>query len=86
MPIQQSPKQHYDVVIIGAGMAGLTLSRQLLLYTNKSILLIDKRMNPPAEAPQKYGESLVQLSGYYLSKVLDLEEHLLVNQIGRAHV
>ncbi|MEQ1945590.1 MAG: hypothetical protein ABL995_00270 [Bryobacteraceae bacterium] len=79
MPIQQSPKEHYDVVIIGAGMAGLTLSRQLLLYTNKSVLLIDKRMSPPEEAPQKYGESLVQLSGYYLSKVLDLEEHLLVN-------
>jgi flavin-dependent dehydrogenase len=69
----------YDVVIIGAGLAGLTLSRHLLLYTNKTVLLLDKRKNPPREAPQKYGESLVQCSGYYFSKVLDLEEYLLIN-------
>jgi len=67
-------KDRYDVVIIGAGLAGLTLSRHLLLYTNKSVLLVDKRKNPPREAPQKYGESLVQCSGYYFSKVLDLQE------------
>jgi 2-polyprenyl-6-methoxyphenol hydroxylase-like FAD-dependent oxidoreductase len=72
------PKSYYDVVIVGTGLAGLTLSRQLLLYTNKSVLLIDKRVNPPKEAPQKYGESLVQCSGYYFSRVLDLEEHLLI--------
>jgi flavin-dependent dehydrogenase len=71
-------KEH-DVVIIGAGLAGLTLARHLLLYTDKTVLLLDKWNNPPHEAPQKYGESLVQCSGYYFSKVLDLEEYLLIN-------
>lgn len=66
----------YDVLIIGAGLAGLTLARHLLLYTDSSILLLDKRQ-APSQRSQKVGESLVQLSGYYLSKVLDLEEHLL---------
>jgi flavin-dependent dehydrogenase len=72
-------RAQYDVVIIGAGLAGLTLSRHLLLYTNKRVLVLDKRLDPPGEAPQKYGESLVQSSGYYFAKVLDLEEHLLIN-------
>src|SRR5216684_7808757 len=67
---------HYDVVIIGAGLAGLSLSRQLLLNSEKRILLLDKRsMIPPSH--QKVGEATVQLSAYYFSKVLDLEEHLL---------
>ena len=66
----------YDVTIISAGLAGLTLARHLLLHTNKTVLLLDKRADPPGPT-QKVGESLVQLSGYYLSKVLDLEEHLL---------
>src|SRR3954464_8244714 len=69
----------YDVAILGAGLAGLTLARHLLLYTDKTILLLDKRTDPPSQAPQKYGESLVQCSGYYLSRVLDLEEYLLIN-------
>jgi flavin-dependent dehydrogenase len=79
MPATGQPRKSYDVVIIGTGLAGLTLSRQLMLYTNKSVLLLDKRVNPPREAPQKYGESLVQCSGYYFSRVLDLEEYLLIN-------
>lgn len=67
---------HCDVVIIGAGIAGLSLARQLLLNCDKRILLVDKRAQiPPAR--QKVGESCVQVSGYYFSKVLDLEEHLL---------
>jgi 2-polyprenyl-6-methoxyphenol hydroxylase-like FAD-dependent oxidoreductase len=69
----------YDVVIVGAGLAGLSLARQLLLQTDKTVLLLDKHADPPRR-PQKVGESLVQLGGYYFSKVLDLEEHLLVNQ------
>ncbi|MEK6279427.1 MAG: hypothetical protein AABN95_03660 [Acidobacteriota bacterium] len=71
-----STKENYDVLIIGAGLAGLALARQLLLNTDKSILLIDRRTEfPPAK--QKVGEATVQMSAYYFSKVLDLEEHLL---------
>src|SRR5271163_4553688 len=72
-------KGHYDVVIIGAGLAGLSLAAQLLKYTGKSVLLLDKWDDPPRPT-QKVGESLVQLSGYYFSKILDLEEYLLINQ------
>src|SRR5215831_5863567 len=69
-------RSDYDVVILGAGLAGLTLARQLLLQSQKRVLLLEKRSQiPPAR--QKVGEATVQVSGYYLSKVLDLEEHLL---------
>ena len=71
-----SDNGRYDVIVVGAGLAGLTLARQLLLYTDRTILLLDKREDP-AGGSQKVGESLVQLAGYYLSKTLDLEEHLL---------
>lgn len=67
---------HFNVVIVGAGLAGLSLARQLLLNSEKTILLLEKRTQIPM-ALQKYGEATVQLSAYYLSKVLDLEEHLL---------
>jgi flavin-dependent dehydrogenase len=66
---------HYDVVIIGAGLAGLALARQLLLYSDKKILLVDRRSEVPPKK-QKVGESTVQVSAYYYAKVLDLEEHL----------
>jgi flavin-dependent dehydrogenase len=71
--------EHPDVVIIGAGLAGLTLARQLLLYSDKTVLLLDKRPDVPTPR-QKYGESTVQVGAYYYSKVLDLEEYLLRRQ------
>jgi flavin-dependent dehydrogenase len=68
---------HYDVVIVGAGLAGLSLARQLLLASGSvRILNIDKRRQVPQEG-QKVGEATVQVSGYYFSKVLELEEYLL---------
>jgi 2-polyprenyl-6-methoxyphenol hydroxylase-like FAD-dependent oxidoreductase len=63
-------------VILGAGIAGLTLARQLLMYSDKKVLLLEKRSHIPPER-QKVGESNVQVQGYYLSKILDMEEHLL---------
>jgi len=68
----------YDVIITGAGLAGLTLARQLMLYTERKVLVLDKLENPPGKS-QKVGESLVQLGGYYFSKTLELEEHLLTH-------
>ena len=70
-------KTHYDVVIIGGGLAGLSLARQLLLSSDSlTILQFDKRLTVP-QAGQKVGEATVQVSGYYFSKVLALEEYLL---------
>jgi flavin-dependent dehydrogenase len=68
--------EHYGVLIIGAGLAGLSLARQILLTSDQRILLVDKQAEIPRQR-QKVGEATVQVSGYYLSKVLDLEEHLL---------
>src|SRR5689334_23087807 len=67
---------HYDVAILGAGLAGLSLARQTLLRADKKILLLDRSPDVPTKR-QKLGESTVQLGGYYLSKVLDLEEYLM---------
>ena len=76
MQPDKSSNKYYDVVIIGAGLAGLALARQLLLETDKTVLLLERRaVIPPPR--QKVGEATVQLSAYYFSKVLDLEEHLL---------
>jgi flavin-dependent dehydrogenase len=69
----------YDIVIIGAGLAGLSLARQTLLRSKKKILLLDRAAEVPTKR-QKVGESTVQVGGYYLSKVLDLEEYLLREQ------
>jgi flavin-dependent dehydrogenase len=69
--------QDVDVFIIGAGLAGLSLARQLLLADDAvTIVEVDKRRQVPPPG-QKVGEATVQVSGYYWSKVLDLEEYLL---------
>ncbi|HEX6903135.1 MAG TPA: lycopene cyclase family protein, partial [Thermoanaerobaculia bacterium] len=66
-----------DVLIIGAGLAGLTLARHLLLEKpDINILMIDRQAEIPSPK-QKVGEATVQVSGYYYSRVLEMEEHLL---------
>ena len=66
----------HDVILIGAGLAGLSLARQLLLETDKTVLVLDR--SPVVPVPrQKVGEATVQCSGYYFGRVLGLEEYLL---------
>ncbi len=67
-----------DVLITGAGLAGLTLARQLLLSRPEiRILMVDRAAEIPSPK-QKVGEATVQVSGYYYSRVLEMEEHLLL--------
>lgn len=65
-----------DVLILGGGLAGLTLARHLLRETDRRVLLLERRQEIPTHR-QKVGESTVQVAGYYLSKVLGLETYLL---------
>ncbi|MFL6293106.1 MAG: FAD-dependent oxidoreductase [Thermoanaerobaculia bacterium] len=70
-------KRDVDVLIVGAGLAGLTLARQLLLSRPEiEILMLDRLAEIPSPK-QKVGEATVQMSGYYYSRVLEMEEHLL---------
>lgn len=68
-----------DVVILGGGLAGLCLARQLLLETDRRVLLVERGEVLPSPR-QKVGESTVQLAGDYLGRVLDLEHYLLHEQ------
>jgi 2-polyprenyl-6-methoxyphenol hydroxylase-like FAD-dependent oxidoreductase len=75
----ESTNLQCDVLILGAGLAGLTLARQLLLtYPDKRVVMVNRRAEIPSPK-QKVGEATVQVSGYYYSRVLELEEHLLRN-------
>lgn len=74
-----------DVAILGGGLAGLTLARQLRrANADLSILVLEKQAYPVPEAAYKVGESTVELGSYYLRDVLGLTEHLESCQLFKA--
>lgn len=75
-------QERYDVVIMGAGLAGLTLARQLSLWLpHISVILIEQKQRPLAEAAHKVGESSVEIAGVYFADVLKLRSYFEVRQI-----
>lgn len=70
-------KSKYDVVILGGGLAGLSLSIQLKRSNpNISILVIEKSNNAAPTAAHKVGESTVELASHYFRNVLGLKDYL----------
>ena len=70
-------ENYYDVVICGAGIAGLTLARQLKhQLPDISIVLLDRLSRPLPEATFKVGEATTELGSYYLTEILQLEDYL----------
>ena len=77
-----STETAYDAVILGGGLAGLTLARQLHLEApHIRVLVVEKRKHPVREAAFKVGESSVEIGAHYLQVVLGLEPHLRAGQL-----
>ncbi|RJQ75647.1 NAD(P)/FAD-dependent oxidoreductase [Pseudonocardiaceae bacterium YIM PH 21723] len=72
----------YDVVILGGGMAGLTLSLQLRqTQPDIRLIVIESQLHPVPEAAHKVGESTVEISAHYLADILGLKDHLDDHQL-----
>jgi flavin-dependent dehydrogenase len=68
---------HYDVAILGGGLAGLTLALQLKRKRPEtSILVLEKRAGPPPRAAFKVGESTLEVGAHYFADVCGLRDHL----------
>ncbi|MFC2175885.1 NAD(P)/FAD-dependent oxidoreductase [Bacteroidota bacterium] len=74
--------KHYDTIILGGGLAGLTLAMQLKQQnTDIKILVLEKRDGSAPDAAHKVGESTVELATHYLREVLNLKDYMDEHQL-----
>jgi flavin-dependent dehydrogenase len=72
----------HDVLIMGGGLAGLTLALQLRQrHPDLDIVVVERRQHPVPEARHKVGESTVEIGAHYFEHVLGLGEHLRGQQL-----
>ncbi|MBS9390578.1 MAG: tryptophan 7-halogenase [Dolichospermum sp. WA123] len=73
-------EQEYDVVIMGAGFAGVCQARHLLLkIPNIRVALIDPRPEDRTDKDLKIGESTVEIATLFICKELGLYEYAIEN-------
>ena len=66
-----------DVVVLGGGLAGLTLAIQLRQRDPAlAVTVLERRAHPVPEAAFKVGESTVEIGAHYFAEVLGLRQHL----------
>ncbi len=71
-----------DVVIMGGGLAGLTLALQLRRrFPALDVTVLERTRHPVPIAAHKVGESSVEIGARYFDTVLGLKEHLRTRQL-----
>lgn len=73
---------NYDVVIMGAGFAGLCQARHLMLkIPNIRVALVAPCAEEPSVKEPKIGESALEIAALFLAKELGLHEYLIENHL-----
>ena len=71
-----------EVVILGGGLAGLTLALQLRArLPSLTITVLERNAHPVPESAHKVGESTVEVGAHYLDSVVGLKSHLHEQQL-----
>ena len=80
MPHTSNPQP--DVLIMGGGLAGMTLALQLRKRLPEiDVLVLERRPHPVPLACHKVGESSVEIGAHYFEHTLGLKEHLQGQQL-----
>jgi len=78
MTMTLTQTHEYDVVIMGAGFAGVCQARHLLLNVpGIQVAIVDPRSPERAEKDLKVGESLIEVAALFLAKELGLHDYLI---------
>ncbi len=73
---------HNRVLVLGGGLAGLTLALQLRQrFAQLEVVVLERRNHPVPISAHKVGESTVEIGAHYFANVLGLKEHLQTAQL-----
>lgn len=76
------PAESHDVVIVGGGLAGLTLALQLRQASpGIAVTVLERNRFPVPAATHKVGEATVEIGAHYLSHTLGLRDLLERTQL-----